>query len=71
MSDHQTDRPAEPGERCTCGRAAVVVINGGRFGPTGYCGQADGGDQQRPCPWCGSPRRHVGRCPKYKLRPRS
>jgi hypothetical protein len=64
-----TERPAAPGERCTCGRQAVVVYLGSVFGPTGYCGIADGGDQAGPCPFCGGPRHQSGRCPDYRLRP--
>jgi hypothetical protein len=63
-----TERPAQPGERCTCGRQAVVVYLGSVFGPTGYCGIADGGDQAGPCPFCGGPRHPEGRCPDYRLR---
>ena len=65
-----TERPAEQGERCTCGRQAVVVCLGSVFGPTGYCGIADGGDQTGPCPFCGGPRHRepYGRCPDYRLR---
>jgi hypothetical protein len=64
------ERPAVPGERCTCGRQAVVVYLGGVFGPTGYCGIADGGDRVGPCPFCGRPRHREpnGRCPDYRLR---
>ena len=66
----QTERPAAPGERCTCGRQATVVYLGSSFGPTGYCGIDDGGDQAGPCPFCGGPRHHEpsGRCPQYRLR---
>jgi hypothetical protein len=63
-----TERPALPGERCTCGRQAVVVYLGSVFGPTGYCGIADGGDQAGPYPFCGGPRHQSGRCPDYRLR---
>jgi hypothetical protein len=68
-----TERPAEAGERCTCGRQAVVVYLGSAFGPTGYCGIADGGDQTGQCPFCGGPRHETaygdpGRCPDYRLR---
>jgi hypothetical protein len=63
-----TERPALLGERCTCGRQAIVVYLGGVFGPTGYCGIADGGDQAGPCPFCGGPRHHESRCPDYRLR---
>jgi hypothetical protein len=65
--DHITERPAEPGERCTCGRQAIVVFLGGAFGPTGYCGIGDGGDHNGPCPFCGGAR-HQDRCPDYQLR---
>jgi hypothetical protein len=64
-----SERPAQPGERCTCGRQAVVVYLGSVFGPTGYCGIADGGYQGGPCPFCGGPRHPQGRCPDYRLRP--
>jgi len=40
-----SERRAEPGELCTCGRQAIVVYLGGAFGPTGDCGIRDGGDQ--------------------------
>jgi hypothetical protein len=65
-----TERPAAPGERCTCGRQAIVVYLGSTFGPTGYCGIPDGGDQTGPCPFCGGPRHREpdGRCPAYRLR---
>jgi hypothetical protein len=65
-----TERPAAPGERCTCGRQAIVVYLGSAVGPTGYCGIADGGDRAGPCPFCGGPRHPepYGRCPDYRLR---
>jgi hypothetical protein len=65
-----TQRPAAPGELCTCGRQAIVVYLGSRFGPTGYCGIPDGGDRTGPCPFCGGPRHAEpsGRCPAYRLR---
>jgi hypothetical protein len=65
-----TERPAEPGERCTCGRQAIVVYLGSVFGPTGYCGIPDGGEDSGPCPFCGGPRHAepYGRCPEYCLR---
>jgi hypothetical protein len=67
MPHYVTERPAEPGELCTCGRQAVVVFLGSVFGETGYCGRADGGDRTGPCPFCGQGR-HDGRCPDYRLR---
>jgi hypothetical protein len=65
-----TERPAAPGERCTCGRQAIVVYLGSVFGPTGSCGIPDGGDRAGPCPFCGGPRHTTpyGRCPGYRLR---
>jgi hypothetical protein len=64
-----TERPAELGELCTCGRQAIVVYLGSVFGPTGYCGIPDG-DTTGPCPFCGGPRHSEpdGRCPNYRLR---
>jgi len=61
-------RPAEPGEVCTCGRPAVLVFLGGTYGDTGYCGLPDGGGDSGPCPFCGGDR-HEDRCPDYQLRP--
>ena len=58
-------RPAELGERCTCGRPAIVVFLGGRVGDTGYCGAPS---THTDCAWCDQPR-HDGRCPAYRLRP--
>ena len=66
----RSQRPAEPGERCTCGRQAIVVYLGSVLGATGYCGIPDGGDRSGPCPFCGGPRHQEweGRCPDYRLR---
>ena len=65
-----SQRPAAPGELCTCGRQAIVVYLGSVFGPTGYCGIPDGGNRTGPCPFCGGPRHTEpeGRCPDYRLR---
>jgi hypothetical protein len=68
-----TERPAAPGELCTCGRQAIVVYLGSSFVPTGFCGIADGGDRTGPCRFCGGPRHKTawgdpGRCPDYRLR---
>jgi hypothetical protein len=65
-----SERLAAPGERCTCGRQAIVVYLGNVFGPTGSCGIPDGGDQTGPCPFCGGPRHRepYSRCPAYRLR---
>jgi hypothetical protein len=62
------ERPAEPGELCTCGRPAIVVYEGTVFGATGYCGIGDGGAKRGPCPFCHGPRHPYGRCPDYRLR---
>jgi hypothetical protein len=35
-------RPARAGERCTCGRSAVVVYETARFGDVPHCGHDDG-----------------------------
>jgi hypothetical protein len=43
-----TQRPARPGELCTCGRPALVVFLTQRWGPTGWCGISDGGETG-PC----------------------
>ncbi len=66
MTD-STTRQALPGERCTCGRPAVEVFIHGDGRETGYCGQSDGG-RKGPCPWCGSTKVHIERCPQYRIR---
>ena len=63
-----TERPAEPGELCTCGRQAIVIYLGSIFGPTGYCGIPDGGEDTGRCLFCGGPQHQDGRCPDYRLR---
>jgi hypothetical protein len=66
----ETERPAEPGELCSCGRQAVVVILTGRYGPVGWCGISDGGRRDGLCPFCGGPRHGSSQlCPAYTLRP--
>lgn len=63
-----------PGELCTCGRQAIEVFETSH-GPVGYCGVSDGGNGVGPCPFRGSPRKHLDswgfpmRCPQYRLRP--
>jgi hypothetical protein len=71
MPDHSTltERRAEPGERCTCGRPAVTVYLTERYGEVGSCGVADGGAGTVPCPFCGQHTAHAGRCPSYRVRP--
>ncbi|MCI2422756.1 hypothetical protein MOQ72_35555 [Saccharopolyspora sp. K220] len=61
------ERPAEPGELCTCGRQAVTVFITELFGEVGYCGRPDGGEQAGPCPFCAG-ERHETRCLQYRLR---
>ncbi len=57
-----TQRRAEAGEVCTCGRPAIVVYDD----VTGWCGSPTA--KPGPCPWCGATD-HVARCPRYRLRP--
>jgi len=76
MSQHPTptQRPAEPGERCTCGRPAVIVYLTERR-DVGYCGRPDGGARTVPCPFCGEETTHRSPwgdpavCPAYRVRP--
>ena len=42
-----TERPARPGEKCKCGRPAVIVYITERFGEVGYCGIPDGGQKAK------------------------
>lgn len=71
---YAAERPAEPGELCTCGRPARIVYITSRFGPVGYCG-LPGARPTSPCPFCGSPASHRApygdplKCPAYRLRP--
>ena len=58
-------RPAELGERATCGRPVVVVFLGGQHGDTGYCGAPP---TRTDWAWCDQPR-HESRCPAYRLTP--
>jgi hypothetical protein len=72
-SDH-TERPAQPGELCTCGRPARVVYLTKRFGEVGHCGLSNPAPAL-PCPFCGATEPHrepwgdSARCPDYRLRP--
>jgi hypothetical protein len=34
----QADRFARPGERCTCGRPALVAYTRTKYAPFGFCG---------------------------------
>lgn len=70
-----SERPAQPGELCTCGRQAVTVYSTEQFGDVGHCG-IDGAARTPvlPCPWCGTSEPHKeswgdpARCPDYQLR---
>lgn len=68
-----SERAAEPGELCTCGRPAVVVFVFER--EVGYCGVPDGGGPITPCPFCGATAPHrqpwgdPASCPQYRVRP--
>lgn len=63
------ERPARPGERCTCGRLARVVFLTEDWGAVGWCGRSDGG-RRGACVFCGAGDGHDGlRCPAYRLRP--
>lgn len=42
-TDAPGERPAKPGEKCTCGRPAVLVYVTEKWGDVGYCGIPDGG----------------------------
>lgn len=64
-----TERPAEPGELCTCGRPAVIVfcrVDDGH--ETGYCGVSNV-TPVSPCPFCGADEPHEGKCPDYQTTP--
>jgi hypothetical protein len=63
-----TQRPAQPGELCTCGRPATVVYLHDQRPPTGWCGISDGG-ANGPCPFCDGPAHDEERCPRYQLQP--
>lgn len=70
-----SERRAEPGELCTCGRQAITVISTDRFGDVGHCGIEGAAFRPvLPCSWCGSSEPHKeswgdpGRCPDYQLR---
>ena len=67
------ERPAEPGELCTCGRQAVTVFLTEKWGEVGWCGLSDGGrGGPKPCPFCrGTVDHATERCPRYCLRPQA
>lgn len=69
------ERPAEPGEFCTCGRPARLVFLLTERPPVGWCGVSNVAPVL-PCPFCGSEdpaHRNAGlatsMCPAYRLRP--
>ncbi len=62
-----TQRPARPGDLCTCGRPATVVFLTEQWEPTGWCGISDGGVNQS-CVFCDGPAHDGERCPRYQLR---
>jgi hypothetical protein len=72
--DSSTERPAEPGELCTCGRQARTVFLTRRWGEVGSCGTDRSGELPvLPCPFCGASEAHqvggeVVKCPQYRLR---
>ena len=69
------ERPAQPGELCTCGRQAVRVYVTSEHGEVGHCG-IDGAAFRPvlPCPWCAASEPHraswgdPARCLDYQLR---
>lgn len=71
MSHDSGERGAQRGERCTCGRQAVVVYLTERFGEVGWCGRSDGG-RRGPCVFCDEPAGHLEweqRCRLYTVHP--
>ena len=72
--EESSERPARPGELCTCGRQARTVFLTRRWGEVGSC-DTDGAGQLPvlPCPFCGATEAHqvggeVVKCPQYRLR---
>jgi hypothetical protein len=64
-----TQRPAVTGERCTCGRLAVIVFVTDVWGEVGWCGRSYGG-RRGPGVFCGAASGHPERrCPAYRLGP--
>ncbi len=64
MTSREATRPATAGELCTCGREAITVYEGGRYGDTGHCGRSDGGlPKDGTCSFCGDEvdHEHYGR----------
>ena len=72
--EESSERPAEPGELCTCGRQARTVFLTRRWGEVGSCDTNNAGlAPVLPCPFCGATEAHevdgeVVKCPQYRLR---
>jgi hypothetical protein len=68
------ERDAVPGELCTCGRDAVVVV-ALHDGEIGWCGLSSELAPVRPCRFCGAREPHrnewgeMVRCPSYRVFP--
>ncbi|EHR62611.1 hypothetical protein [Saccharomonospora cyanea] len=60
-----SERPANPGERCTCGRPATVVYLTPCGEGVGYCGLSNV-PRLSTCPFCGGGP-HEAKCPDYRL----
>lgn len=55
MTQQTTERPARPGETCTCGRPATLVYFTAQFGEVPYCGAqhpADEDESTCSVAWC-------------------
>lgn len=69
MRDDTAERSAPSGERCTCGRQALVVFVTEAWGEVGWCGRSDGGRRGR-CVFCGEAAGHFEeRCWRYTVLP--
>jgi hypothetical protein len=72
--EDSTERPAEPGELCTCGRQARTVFITRRWGEVGSCDTDNSGQRPiLPCPFCRATEAHqvggeIVKCPQYRLR---
>lgn len=71
MREETRERPAADGERCTCGRQALVVFATVAWDEVGWCGRSDGRRSGR-CVFCGDPAGHrEERCWRYPVLPDS
>jgi len=74
VEDPTTERPAQPGELCTCGRQARTVFLTRRWGEVGSCNTDNTGQRPiLPCPFCRATEAHevggeIVKCPQYQLR---